>query len=917
MRIEERLKELADSNPNYSLLWAQWEFDKKLLSRALNSISRDFPHYSLHDASHSSTIITQIEKVIAPNIEKLSATDCWLLLESCYWHDAGMIITHDDKMKILESGDFENHLNDLIEQNGELAEYAKLVLHNKGSNDIDQAFKVSHAMTYVISDFFRRIHATRSGNNVLSPSNIKVDSPRTILIPSRLFSFVADIVQCHGKDKTSLLSLEKYNDGMDANDYAHPRYVAALLRIGDLLDIDDGRFCPTLLANLGPRPQSSHDHQKKHSSIKSLLINSDEIKIRAECEGYGDYYAQKGWFEYIESEFDYQKRIWNEIVPDNTYRPLPTLGQLECIINGFITIDGKVPSITLDPKRVYDYITGSQIYSERHPFIREIIQNSIDATYYKVWEEINLTAVNDFDSQDKFRSLFNEELSKSPVFVDINTFEMNGCNLEYELIVKDSGIGMSLEEIKKILDVGSSSLYVKKRQFRDMPDWAKPAGYFGIGLQSAFKFCKKIIIKSKKIDHTCYELIVENSSDMKISLREVPGERFNGTIISAYFDIAAIPDISYDEAEDEFARFEPLSDQVIPFFSAYVEGVINDNFTTSPVTIFLNDKKINKKSAPTRAEKNLSNNTWTQDFELGVDLNLYVNLSTKRGSQFQYKGVEFLTSAKYYGISGKVNIFKEDAGFWLTIDRKNGRTDRANELNDLLIDVIYKHSENIRKNTKNKEEADFFIYSVTGETDRKLWRRYKINGIEVNDIINGNNSLYVRNSNSYSLNIMNIVSTGDIVFGCLGEIVCDEKISVMINFMPPEKIKKIEPTFFKTGAHSLFEFTFSDDNHGKIEIDIEVIKKEIDDTTTTLRTAIPCFNQKYKRICLMRNDLPQWVNTLSKFQDWVDEYVFLPRNEKESDCKLIYDFYMKKKLTHLSFDEFSELYLALWDELGI
>lgn len=46
MRIEQRLKHLANENPNYSLLWAQWEFDKKLLARALNTISRDFPHYS-------------------------------------------------------------------------------------------------------------------------------------------------------------------------------------------------------------------------------------------------------------------------------------------------------------------------------------------------------------------------------------------------------------------------------------------------------------------------------------------------------------------------------------------------------------------------------------------------------------------------------------------------------------------------------------------------------------------------------------------------------------------------------------------------------------------------------------------------------------------------------------------------------
>ncbi|WP_199782269.1 HD domain-containing protein, partial [Cronobacter sakazakii] len=113
MRIEQRLKKLADENPNYSLLWAQWEFDKKLLSRALNTVSRDFPHYSLHDASHSSTIITQIEKVIAPNIELLSATDCWLLLESCYWHDAGMIVSYEDKQKLLSQQHFRSYLKEL------------------------------------------------------------------------------------------------------------------------------------------------------------------------------------------------------------------------------------------------------------------------------------------------------------------------------------------------------------------------------------------------------------------------------------------------------------------------------------------------------------------------------------------------------------------------------------------------------------------------------------------------------------------------------------------------------------------------------------------------------------------------------------------------------------------------------------
>lgn len=76
-----------------------------------------------------------------------------------------------------------------------------------------------------------KLHADRSGHFVNEPSKINVSSPRTSLIPQRLFNFVAQIVQCHGRNPDAILELAKYNDGMDAEDYAHPRYIAALLRI--------------------------------------------------------------------------------------------------------------------------------------------------------------------------------------------------------------------------------------------------------------------------------------------------------------------------------------------------------------------------------------------------------------------------------------------------------------------------------------------------------------------------------------------------------------------------------------------------------------------------------------------------------------------------------------------------------------
>ena len=42
------------------ILFAQWNYDKKVIPTALNAVSSLFPHYSLHDETHSITIINNI-----------------------------------------------------------------------------------------------------------------------------------------------------------------------------------------------------------------------------------------------------------------------------------------------------------------------------------------------------------------------------------------------------------------------------------------------------------------------------------------------------------------------------------------------------------------------------------------------------------------------------------------------------------------------------------------------------------------------------------------------------------------------------------------------------------------------------------------------------------------------------------------
>ena len=54
--IEKHLEETAKVNPKFEVLDAIWKLNKRNLSSALANVSQYYPHYSLHEKSHSNTI---------------------------------------------------------------------------------------------------------------------------------------------------------------------------------------------------------------------------------------------------------------------------------------------------------------------------------------------------------------------------------------------------------------------------------------------------------------------------------------------------------------------------------------------------------------------------------------------------------------------------------------------------------------------------------------------------------------------------------------------------------------------------------------------------------------------------------------------------------------------------------------------
>lgn len=258
--FEQTLRKKCEQNAGLSVLRSQWEFDRQLVSDALQNVQRYFPHYSRHDASHSNTILVQIARVLGPAcIDALSATDIWLLLEAAYLHDIGMVVTDEQVRAWWGTPGFKSFLAQLEHgSDPALKEAAQLLDGRDLLRDLGQTWpvEVSHALTLVIAEYARRQHSGNAERIIRDPAQtIGLHSPRTGQIPPRLFGVLGRICSHHGRsfEDTMKLPLQETGIGMDE---AHPRFVACLLRLGDLLDLDTGRFCPVMVRSFGKLPAS-------------------------------------------------------------------------------------------------------------------------------------------------------------------------------------------------------------------------------------------------------------------------------------------------------------------------------------------------------------------------------------------------------------------------------------------------------------------------------------------------------------------------------------------------------------------------------------------------------------------------------------------------------------------------------------
>lgn len=587
MTLEEHFQNLADYHPAVKDIHSLWILLKKRIEDELIHSRSVFVHYSIHDGSHSRSIIQAIERFLGEErICKLSATDTFMLLACAYSHDYGMAQTFNKIYHILGSDDFEEFLHEkeknlhLMEQEDAWA-LDKVLSYIKDKTPHIPLNDMYFSIMLIIQLYLRPTH----WKGVM---DIKKDFDGLFLghLKKRFihgYEGIVEICMCHGQPVSELSELSVRADGMVGDEY-HPRFVATMLRFGDLLDLDNGRFPIWFINEISHDkniiPELSILHFHKHEAVSHLLITPKRIEIIAHChsaeikeqqdvnpqiidmerekvqkESYKVASLISDWTEQLAQECHEMVVCWNKITQPDFGRPPANLNIKIYVDKREYMAENRKLQMEMSQEQVMNLLEGTSIYRDRYVGIREIIQNAVDASLLQIWKDIIQNKYISFGlSKDSVISssaskengssrldlfdLLDEK--KASVFENYDiTVEVIKDMLRHKvfIVVKDKGIGITKEDMQYISNIGSSkekNTRIRKLM-KKMPAWLKPSGVFGIGLQSVFQLtdCIEFYTRQHNTPEQLISLYSYGKNHGKIEIREVP-ENMDGM----YFDNA-------------------------------------------------------------------------------------------------------------------------------------------------------------------------------------------------------------------------------------------------------------------------------------------------------------------------------------------------------------------------------------------
>lgn len=747
------LKKKCEADDNVKILLSQWEFDQKLVGKALENIGGFYPHFSNHNASHSQQILVNIERILGNDIDLLSATDTWLILEAAYWHDVGMLVDAQNAKAVHSNPDFNFMIQTIANEKGhDLQKFCQAYVEQNWLSAVgteSHPFDGIEKYRQLVAEWFRRGHDKRVGKIVEDPfKDLGITSPRTELLPNRIYRYLGQICVSHGMSFDSLMETLPYKQTGLGTEDCHPRFIGCLLRLGDLFDLDDNRFCPVMAKHVSNIPSVSKHHHDKHLSLREFQLDKRTVKLVAECPDEMSYVETQNWFGWIREEFQNQMSQWNLIVPDLKFGSLPTIEQLDVKMevkyeNGVkkekLLLNNKPMKFKLDEKNAMELLQGANLYNDEYSIYRELIQNSIDATMLRIWLE---------EDQERLQELhpyhedFLKILEKYPLQLEINKVKNIEGSLDsiWEFQIIDQGIGMSMVDLGYMQTMAGSSKNIhKKKIINEMPKWMRPSGEFGIGLHSAFLLTKDLPTDMQSIRFNTYSYFTHDSLDIEMysPLGGKQGYCFITKNTGNYKKIGTSTKF-YIRCNFDLEKMENFSDvsliDVDSFerkWGEYQKGKIYEKILENAPVFTLGFQK-----------NNPSGVIWDDEKQVAFYIKSEINYDSEGRHSFLFKGQNvWINDYRNYNLNNcnyfdyMVDLYGKKAKEALNISRDHWNFEFENKHADFLKELFEKHISKIKNLETDLLKLTYCVdYNIDFELSKE-WEDQIINGYKIEDIL--------------------------------------------------------------------------------------------------------------------------------------------------------------------------------------
>ena len=412
------------------------------------TINQFFPNFTLHNEKHIQNVCNWMVKLLGKEKRKASIRELAMLVMAACCHDIGMAVNNEQKesLRKLAISEVDRSWQQFFEK------HPKLYLEFKSSGNVSDE---------MLRSYVRENHPSRVAEQL---KNWSPELTSELLLKNDLL----ELCKSHGFDLSTIDSSSRVVDpDLDLT------LCAILLRLADILDYDASRAPKRLLEFKGlNNPVTEEDKTSTNEWIKngsgSFHLKDGALLYSAEFTSPGIEHDINGYLDWVDEELKACRGYLSRHATKWNGFDLPTIVTRRTSSMGYETGDFR---LTMDQDGVLELLSGESLYNKPGVFVRELLQNAIDAVLTRV----------------QLDPTFSEKDGR----IDVRTW-YDPKDYRYAWFsITDNGIGMDKHTIESYFLKVGRSYYCSDEYKSDIvacggDSAALPISRFGIGILSCF-----------------------------------------------------------------------------------------------------------------------------------------------------------------------------------------------------------------------------------------------------------------------------------------------------------------------------------------------------------------------------------------------------------------------------------------------